>query len=73
MGKSEGVTLPWKLNLRGPSREDKAVWKNASGRRGGFWECWKCDIAAYRVDKYLGLNAASKAVPGPSSSGSTTG
>lgn len=62
MGKDEGVTLPWRLVLRGNGMESKAVWKNVEGRKGGFWECWKCEIAAYRMDKYLGLNAVPVAV-----------
>lgn len=62
MGESEGVTRPWKLLLRGGGVESKAVWKNVEGRKGGFWECWKCEIAAYRMDKYLGVNAVPTAV-----------
>jgi hypothetical protein len=62
MGQSEGVTLPWVLELRGGGVENKAVWKNVVGRKSGFWECWKCEIAAYRLDKYLGLNAVPPAI-----------
>jgi hypothetical protein len=62
MEQSEGVTRPWRLQLRGDAAESKAVWKNVEGRKGGFWECWKCDIAAYRMDKYLGLDAVPPAV-----------
>jgi len=62
MGEDEGVTRPWKLELRGNGMESKAVWKNVEGRKGGFWECWKCEIAAYQMDKYLGLNAVPVAV-----------
>ena len=62
MGQSEGVTLPWVLELRGGGVEKKAVWKNVVGRKSGFWECWKCEIAAYRLDKYLGLNAVPPAI-----------
>ncbi len=56
MDKSEGVTRPWNMRLRGAGLEAQAIWKNPSGRMGGFWECWKCEIAAYRMDKYLGVN-----------------
>ncbi len=62
MGESEGVTRPWKLLLRGGGVESKAVWKNVEGRKGGFWECWKCEMAAYRMDKYLGVNAVPPAI-----------
>lgn len=62
MGESEGVTRPWKLLLRDGGTESKAAWKNVEGRKGGFWECWKCEIAAYRMDKYLGVNAVPPAI-----------
>ncbi len=62
MEKTEGVTQPWKLTLNDGSGESLAVWKNVEGRKGGFWECWKCEIAAYRLDKYLGVNAVPPAV-----------
>lgn len=62
MEQSEGVTRPWTLRLSGSGMERKAVWKNVSGRQGGFWECWKCEIAAYRMDKYLGVNAVPPAI-----------
>jgi len=62
MEQSEGVTRPWKLRLSGNGMESAAVWKNVVGRKGGFWECWKCEIAAYQLDKYLGVNAVPPAV-----------
>ena len=62
MEQSEGVTRPWILQLRGDGMDSKAVWKNVVGRKGGFWECWKCEMAAYRMDKYLGLNSVPPAV-----------
>lgn len=62
MEQSEGVTRPWRLRLSGNGMESEAAWKNVVGRKGGFWECWKCEIAAYRMDKYLGVNAVPPAV-----------
>ncbi len=62
MEQSEGVTRPWVLTLSDGGGETRAVWKNVVGRKGGFWECWKCEIAAYRLDKYLGVNAVPPAV-----------
>lgn len=52
----QGVTEPWKLTLRQGDVLASALWKNPSGERGGFWEGWKFEIAAYRLDKLLGLD-----------------
>ncbi len=52
----QGVTQPWKLTLRQGDVVASALWKNPSGVRGGFWEGWKYEIAAYLMDKLLGLN-----------------
>lgn len=56
MSQSEGVTEPWKLTLSDGNDERFAIWKNVEGRKGGFWEGWQYEIAAYRLDRYLGLN-----------------
>lgn len=55
MGQSEGVTRPYRLTLREGSIQNDALWKNPSGRMGGFIEGWKYEIAAYNLDKYLEL------------------
>jgi hypothetical protein len=52
----QGVTEPWKLTLRQGDVLASALWKDPSGERGGFWEGWKYEIAAYELDKLLGLN-----------------
>ena len=52
----EGVTKPTKVYLRKDGMEGKAVWKNPSGLQFGFWEGWQYEIAAYRMDKLVGLN-----------------
>jgi hypothetical protein len=49
------VTSPWVLTLKKGGVTHRALWKNAQGRQGGFWEGWNYEIAAYRLDKYLGL------------------
>ena len=54
--KREAVTEPWVLTLEKDGRTEKALWKNPEGRMKGFMENWKWEIAAYRLDKYLGLN-----------------
>jgi hypothetical protein len=55
MEREEGVTRPWKLTLRRGEVVRYALWKDASGIRGGFWEGWKYEIAAYLLDKRLGV------------------
>jgi len=52
----EGVTKPWKLWLKKGDIEKKAAWKDVDERQGDFVDSWKYDIAAYRIDKLIGLN-----------------
>jgi len=52
----EGVTHPWKLYLKQGDIEKKAAWKNPDERHGDFVDSWKNEIAAYRLDKLIGLN-----------------
>lgn len=52
----EGVTKPLKVYLRLGDKEAKGVWKNPEGIKDGFLEGWRYEIAAYRMDKLLGLN-----------------
>jgi hypothetical protein len=56
MGIREGVTEPWEITLEKNGVARKALWKDAEGRMRGFVENWRWEIAAYRLDKYLGLN-----------------
>ena len=58
----EGVTKPIKLYLQKDGVEAKAAWKNPSGMQLGFLEGWQYEIAAYRLDKLLGLNMIPPAV-----------
>jgi hypothetical protein len=52
-----GVTKPWKLFLKKGDIEKKAAWKNADKKLDdGFTDSWKHEIAAYRLDKLIGLN-----------------
>ncbi|MGB9907029.1 MAG: hypothetical protein ACPLRR_06560 [Candidatus Saccharicenans sp.] len=52
----KGITQPLKLNLRKGNVEKSAVWKNCSGVVNGYFEGWQYEIAAYRLDKLLGLD-----------------
>lgn len=52
----EGVTKPKKLLLRENRKEAYAVWKSPSGIGAGVTDKWEAEIAAYRLDKVLGLN-----------------
>lgn len=56
MGTREAVTNPWVLTLQHNGLQKKALWKNPSGRMKGYMENWKWEVAAYRLDKLLGLN-----------------
>lgn len=52
----EGITQPWMLTLVKNGVIRKAIWKPIEGLYKGFYENWRWEIAAYRLDKYLDLN-----------------
>lgn len=52
----EGVTKPWKLDLKMGEVEHSGCWKNPKGIQKGSLEGWQYEIAAYEMDKLLGLN-----------------
>ncbi len=52
----EGVTRPWRLFLETEGLEISGCWKNPEGIQKGHLEGWQYEIAAYRMDKLLGLN-----------------
>ena len=58
----EAVTEPWDLTLEKDGVTKKALWKDAEGRMRGAVENWRWEIAAYRLDKLLGLNMISPTV-----------
>jgi hypothetical protein len=58
----EGVTKPYKLYLSKDGVELKAAWKNPRGLQGGYLEGWQYEIAAYRLDKLIGLQMVPPAV-----------
>lgn len=49
------VTNPWILTLQKGDITHKAIWKNPAGLMQGYWEGWQYEIAAYLLDKHLGL------------------
>jgi hypothetical protein len=55
LGGSEAVTKPWVLTLKKGEVTHRGLWKNAQGRMGGYWEGWNYEIAAYLLDKHIGL------------------
>jgi len=55
MRRSEAVTEPWVLTLKRGDVTRRAIWKNVQGRLVGFWEGWNYEVAAYLIDKHLGL------------------
>ena len=52
----EGVTKPRKLTLKRGGIEAFGVWKNPTGPGGGVTDRWESEVAAYGMDKLLGLN-----------------
>jgi len=51
------VTNPWTLTLEKDGVQRRALWKNVLGEKvGGYKETWKGEGAAYRLNRYLGLN-----------------
>jgi hypothetical protein len=52
----EGVTKPIKLTLKRGEMIGHGAWKKAKGMMNGSLEGWQYEIAAYELDKLLGLN-----------------
>lgn len=52
----EAVTNPYEVTLEKDGVVRKAVWKDCLGMMKGYLENWRWEIAAFRLDKHLGLN-----------------
>ncbi len=52
----EAVTSPWILTLKLGDFTHRALWKNARGWLYGHLEGWQYEIAAYRMDRLLGID-----------------
>jgi hypothetical protein len=58
-----GVTKPRRAHLEPPEPVESLVWKVLPPSvRGGYWESYKSEIAAYELDKLLGLHMVPPAV-----------
>jgi hypothetical protein len=58
-----GVTRPRRAHLMPSTPVESLVWKVLPpGRRGGFWESYKSEIAAYELDKLLQMDMVPPAV-----------
>jgi len=53
---SGAVTKPYVLTLKQGDITKKGLWKDISGRPQGYIDSWMYEIAAYEIDKLLGLN-----------------
>jgi hypothetical protein len=59
----EGVTKSYKLTLEKDGVERAALWKGVNKKLGGgVLDSWRYEIAAYRLDRLLGLNMVPPAV-----------
>lgn len=52
----EGVSKPIRVFLKKGEVEGSGAWKRVKGVQQGFLEGWQYEIAAYEMDKLLGLN-----------------
>jgi hypothetical protein len=58
-----GVTHPRRAHIRASAPVESLAWKVLPpGRRSGYWESYKSEIAAYELDKLLGMNMVPPAV-----------
>ena len=50
------VTNPFRLYLEKDGVSKYGWWKNVEGRPQGYKDYWRCEVAAYELDKLLDLN-----------------
>jgi hypothetical protein len=56
LSSEQGITQPYVLTLEKDGITQMALWKPIEGLHKGFYENWRWEIAAYRLDKHLDLN-----------------
>lgn len=54
--RSQAVSEPYVLELEHNGVTRRGLWKNPEGRVKGYIDYWRFELAAYRLDKLLGLN-----------------
>jgi hypothetical protein len=58
-----GVTRPRRAHLKPTDPFESLVWKVLPpGRKSGYWESYKSEVAAYELDKLLGMNMVPPAI-----------
>jgi hypothetical protein len=65
LGGPDAVTRPWKLTIEKDGRRTFALWKYIDSRKDGVPDCWRFEIAAYRLDRLLGQNMVPVTVERP--------
>ena len=55
LGGPDATTRPWKLTLEKDGLRTFGLWKDIDSREGGVLDCWRYEVAAYRIDRLLGL------------------
>ena len=55
MNVGQGITKPLKIDLRFRETEASGAWKCVTGTNKGFSDEWRYEVAAYQLDKLLGL------------------
>lgn len=65
LGGPDAVTSPWVLTLRSGGTEHRAVWKDVEGKPRGVLDSWRYEVAAYRLDKALGMGMVPPTVERP--------
>ncbi len=52
----EGITKPKRVYMQMGDKQASGCWKNPQGVQKGYKEGWQYEIAAYELDKYLGMS-----------------
>ena len=58
----ESVTNPWRLTLEKDGVKHDGIWKDIENRTTRYPDSWKWEIAAYKIDRLIGLNMVAPTV-----------